>query len=272
MIDSPPDPVVVGIDGSEAAINAARWATVEAIQRNVPLRLVCTVPTDGGLLGTDGSVLEYRRHASEALRAASAAATETDQPVKIETEILYGNPSAVLVEESRTAAMVCVGSTGISAFSSRFLGSTATDLAEQALCPVAIIRAPRRSPPSPTDFIVVAVDDSAADDKVVAFALSEAALRHAPILAVGVWSEDFGDTPYDELDRRVQVWADQNPGQRIYPVTTRATVKRFLAENTDESVQLAIINSRDAHQVAAIIGPRRHPIVSHAFCSVLVVR
>ena len=33
-------PVVVGVDGSNAAINAAKWAIDEAISRDVPLRIV----------------------------------------------------------------------------------------------------------------------------------------------------------------------------------------------------------------------------------------
>ena len=33
-------PVVVGVDGSKAAINAALWAIDEAVSRDVPLRLI----------------------------------------------------------------------------------------------------------------------------------------------------------------------------------------------------------------------------------------
>ena len=36
--------VVVGIDGSRASINAARWGVAAAVQRDVPLRLVHAVP------------------------------------------------------------------------------------------------------------------------------------------------------------------------------------------------------------------------------------
>jgi nucleotide-binding universal stress UspA family protein len=35
-----PGPVVVGIDGSDAAIGAAQWAAKEAVHQDVPLRLV----------------------------------------------------------------------------------------------------------------------------------------------------------------------------------------------------------------------------------------
>lgn len=39
-----PLPVVVGIDGSQAAIGAAEWAIDEAVTREVPLRLVAVIP------------------------------------------------------------------------------------------------------------------------------------------------------------------------------------------------------------------------------------
>jgi nucleotide-binding universal stress UspA family protein len=267
------EPVVVGIDGSEAAITAAIWAATEAVHRDVPLRLVHAIALGGGpLLVPDGGTEAEREYAEMALRAVSAAVETTGLPVKIETEVRWGSSDTVLVDESRTAAMVCVGSTGIGAVSSRLLGSTAADVAQHALCPVAIIRTPHVKPLSGTDWIVVAIDDSAEDDAVVEFAMAEAALRHAPILAVGVWSEDFGDTPYDELDRRVQVWRDRHPEIHVHPVTTRATVAGFLAENTDGSVQLAVISGRQAGQVRHIIGPHRHPVVSHGYCSVVVVR
>jgi nucleotide-binding universal stress UspA family protein len=263
-------PVVVGIDGSQAAIHAALWAVTEAAHREVPLRLVYAIAVDHGPTVAD---LEREHECAEsALRAASAAVESSGHLVKIETVVVEGFSGDVLVDESRTAAMVCVGSTGIGAVISRVLGSTALDVARQALCPVAIIRTPHVNPSTHPDWIVVAVDNSAQDHAVVEFAMTEAALRHAPVLAVGVWSEDFGDTPYDQLDRRVQVWRDRHPDIDIYPVTVRSTVAGFLAENTKESIQLAVIGARDVHQIAHIIGPHHNPVISHGNCSVVVVR
>ncbi len=265
-------PIVVGIDGSAAAINAAVWAAAEAVARSVPLRLVHVRPVDGGLMGTDGSILEDRRQATEALRAASVSVAAAAPAVKIETEACCGAPGATLVAESHEAAMVCIGSTGIGAVSATVLGSTAADVVAQALCPAAVIRSPHQKPLANHEWIVAAIDGSALDETVIEWAIAEAELRQAPILAVGVWSEDFGATPYDELDRRVQVWRDGHPGLRISAVTTRNSIAGFLAENVEVSVELAVISSRDAHQVGHIIGPHRHPIVSHGYCSVLVAR
>jgi nucleotide-binding universal stress UspA family protein len=41
---SSPARVVVGIDGSQAAVHAALWAIEEAVSRDVPLRLVTSLP------------------------------------------------------------------------------------------------------------------------------------------------------------------------------------------------------------------------------------
>ena len=37
-------------------------------------------------------------------------------------------------------------------------------------------------------------------------------------------------------------------------------------------MQLAVVSSADATQVARIIGPHSHPLTGHGECSVLVVR
>jgi hypothetical protein len=44
---SPSAPVIVGIDGSTAALRAALWAVDEAVSRDTPLRLVHVVPASG---------------------------------------------------------------------------------------------------------------------------------------------------------------------------------------------------------------------------------
>ena len=44
---SPSSPVIVGIDGSTAALRAALWAVDEAVSRDTPLRLVHVVPASG---------------------------------------------------------------------------------------------------------------------------------------------------------------------------------------------------------------------------------
>jgi hypothetical protein len=54
-------------------------------------------------------------------------------------------------------------------------------------------------------------------------------------------------------------------------VATRTGIAEFLAGD-NEWIQLAVIGSSEAHQVAQLIGPHSHPTLGRANCSVLVVR
>jgi nucleotide-binding universal stress UspA family protein len=265
--------VVVGIDGSQAAIQAAEWAVDEAVSREIPLRLVEVIPeqVEPAPLASVGNVRMELEYGETALRIATAAVEATGKPVKVETAILQGNPAATLIAESRDAEMICVGSVGIGRFARALLGSTAAELAEAAHCPVAIVRTQQSPPKSDSALIVVAINDSPDNDDVVEHAMAEAKLRHAPVLALGVLRKDSGNMPSAELNRRVQFWGRRHPGVKIYAGATRADIADFLAV-MDRTIQLAVISSTDADQVARLIGPHRHPILGHAECSVLIVR
>jgi nucleotide-binding universal stress UspA family protein len=271
--NTPKPSVVVGIDGSQAAIQAAEWAADEAVMREVPLRLVQIIPeqVEPAPLASVGNVRMEREYAETALRMAGAAVEAAGKPVKVETAILQGDPAARLIEESRNAEMICVGSVGIGRFARALLGSTAAELAEAAHCPVAIIRTRQNQLKSDGDLIVVAVNEAPDNDDVVEQAMQEAQLRHAPVLALGVVRKDTGDMPGDEMDRRVQCWGRRYPGVNVYPGATRADIADFLAV-LDKRIELAVIGSTDADQVTRLIGPHQHPILGHAECSVLIVR
>ena len=264
--------IVVGIDGSHTAINAALWAIDEAVSREIPLRLVHVIhpdPVAAKLVAvTDPREVEY----GEAdLRIAAGLVTATGKPVKVKTALLSGDAGAALIAESRNADMVCVGSVGIGRLSRALLGSTAADLAEGAHCAVAIIRAHHDHPrTSGGGWIVVPIDHSPDNDTVVEQAMEEARRRHATVLALGVWHEHGRETSYDALDRRVQPWRAGYPDLRIYQVATPAGVAGFLADN-EAWIQLAVIGRADAREVAQLVGPQAHPVLGHVECSVLVV-
>jgi len=271
--NTPQSAVVVGIDGSETAIQAAQWAVDEAVSREIPLRLVQVIPeqVEPAPPASVGNVRMELEYAETALRVASAAVHSIRKRVKVETEILRGDPAATLIAESRNAQMICVGSVGIGRFARALLGSTVAELAEAAHCPVAIIRTQQSRLKHDSALIVVEVGESPDNNHVVEQAIAEAQLRHAPVLALGVLRKDTGDMPSDELKRRVQCWGQRHPGVKIYAGATRADIADFLAV-MDKTIQLAVIGSADADQVARLIGPHRHPILGHAACSVLIVR
>jgi nucleotide-binding universal stress UspA family protein len=224
---------------------------------------------DPAEVARDWPETEYGR---VALRAAAAAVQDTGKPISVETQILWGEADLTLLEESEHATMVCVGSTGISPLCRHFLGSTAASLAEQAHGPVAILRTPHAAPTSEPDWIVTVVDDTAQNQAVVDFALDEAHLRRAPVLALGVSRRDHQGIHVDELDHRVGAWRKHRPDVYIYPVAVPTDLTRFLAEHVELSVQLTVLGADDAAHAPAILGPHRQTPQRHGRCSVLVVR
>jgi nucleotide-binding universal stress UspA family protein len=265
--------IVVGIDGSQAAIQAAIWAADEAVRRELPLRLIYVIPEqiEPAPFASVGNERMEHEYGETALRIASAAVDASGKMVKVETAILRGDPAAQLVARSGSAAMICIGSTGIGRVAKLVLGSTATELAETALCSVAIIRSQQGRHKPGRSFIAVAVEDSPDNDTVVEQAMDEAQQRHAPVLALGAWRSDAGEFPADELDRRMQIWGSRYSGVEVHTARTRSDVADFLAM-IDRQIQLTVLGSDDVDQLARLVGPRRHPIIGNAECSVLIVR
>lgn len=261
-------PIVVGIDGSQAGIAAALWGVDEAISRAVPLRLISVIKQ------THPSPDDYARdlsHAEQSLHEARVAIEASQKAVKIETEIPRGPAGPVLVEASRDAEMVCVGSVGIGRYARSILGSTATELAEKAHCPVAVIRTDSEAPPPDFDWIVVRMTDAPDNDTVVKAAVWEAKLRGAPMLVLGGRPEELTEHADGAFERRVNDWRQSHPEVRVYPITTRYAIASFLSAN-DERVQLAVISGAEASQLARLVGPSGHPLFRHPECSVVVVR
>ncbi len=77
-IDIPP--VVVGIDGSDAAVNAAQWAVDEATGRHAPLRLIYVI-NDERWPGTVHS--DTQAEVDSARRASTAPRKPCETPASL---------------------------------------------------------------------------------------------------------------------------------------------------------------------------------------------
>ena len=76
--------VIVGIDGSQAAIEAAEWAIDEAVTRKVPLRLIYVIPelSEPAPFAAVGDVRMEREYGETALRIAAVAIPLAANPSK----------------------------------------------------------------------------------------------------------------------------------------------------------------------------------------------
>ena len=241
-VDDGCPPVVVGVDGSHAALNAAQWAVTEAISRGTVLRLVYAQgPADHGSTVTG--------RASRALQTAYAAVTADSRAVDVQTACLMGRPEQVLVEESKDASMVCIGAGG------RFgapLGPLASALGHHAECSVAIIRGDQDQR---AGVISVVLDDAPDNDAVVHQAMREGRMRHATVR---------------QIDRRVNSWVRKFPD--VHVETVAAGCGPHCAHEPESAVpQLAVVGRADAQRIGELVSPNCHPIVGYPECSVLLV-
>lgn len=148
--------VLVGIDGSDAARDALAWAGHAARRFELPLRIVhAYVPdtsTQTGPAALRGATLHTgdpqpggpRRHDQARDLATHIVHEVLGQQVADAAEfvIVDGRPSDVLLLHAAGAEMVVVGSRGVGGLRGRLLGSVSQRLAQEAPCPVVIIRRP----------------------------------------------------------------------------------------------------------------------------------
>lgn len=139
--------IVVGIDHSEGAKAALRFALEEAKLRQATLRVVHAWQYGYiGATGLEGTYPDVVGEVTELRDAAEAAVEQTlrdsipdPQEVEIERHVVEGRAAAVLVDESRGADLLVVGSRGHGGFAGLLLGSVSQHCAHHAACPTVIV-------------------------------------------------------------------------------------------------------------------------------------
>lgn len=285
-------PIVAGVDGSDSSLEATRWAADEAARKRVPLRLVSSVhmPVASGYLGyaglSAGLLDDLQAESLRTLDEVRSTLMTRHPDLDVTTAVLVGPPIPALVEESRAARLMAVGSRGLGGFRGMLVGSTAVALASRGHCPVAVIRGgDRRTGP-----VVVGVDGSAAGEAAVGLAFEEASLRGAELVAVHTWLEHAADdarvvavdpaTDWDALsDRalaslaeRLAGWVEKYPGVVVTRRVTRGRpIVNLLAAAAD--AQLLLVGSRGRGAFTGVVlGSTSQALVYHAPCPLIVAR
>lgn len=272
--------IVVGIDGSRSAIDAALWAVDEAVSRDIPLRLVYAIDPESAT-GTDReSATRDLATAETAVRHARRAVESTDKPVKIEVEILQERPVQALKQAARWAAMLCVGSIGLKHSSHGRIGSTGTGLAAFAHCPVAIVHG--NNPfAGKHGWVLVEVDGSPNCDGVIQRAIEEAQLREAPLRVVTTWQSRYTDIhdisavadgnrlAKSRLNRRLSAWRNRHPDLDIEATAVHGTFVNYIAKHA-KSIQLLVLSHDRAGGISELIGPPGCWALREGNCSVLI--
>ncbi|MGV9981844.1 universal stress protein [Micromonospora wenchangensis] len=281
-------PVVVGVDGSPASLAAAEQAAHAAVLRGVPLHLVhgylhplgYGVPLNPYDLGVPAPSQEAQRM----LERTAAELADRWSGLTVQARQVAGGAGATLVEESRRAGLVVVGSRGLGGFTGLLLGSVGAQVAAHAHCPVLVVR-PETPAGSPDGPVLVGVDGSPAAGMAADQAAAEAVRRGVPLVLVHVGptppDRDGADAEQAEAGYRahaVRLLAEASAAVRAdhpdvvlreHPVRAVGVAQGLVEASATASV-LAVGTRGRGGFTGLLLGSVSQAVVQHAHCPVLV--
>jgi nucleotide-binding universal stress UspA family protein len=136
--------IVVGVDGFESSKAALRWAVRQAKLTGAAVEAVIAwhVPVGTGWIPTP-DMPDYREDAFTVLAEAITEMCTVDPDVQVCPRVLEGRAGRVLVEAADGADLLVVGSEGRRGLAEALLGSIGQYCANNASCPVVIMRGKR---------------------------------------------------------------------------------------------------------------------------------
>jgi nucleotide-binding universal stress UspA family protein len=134
--------VVVGIDGSDASLEALEWAAHQAELTKAKLEIVMTWdwPMTYGWAVPIPEGYDPEEDVRKALEQVEADVRVKHPDIETASRVLQGHPAPILVEESKGADLLVVGSRGHGEFVGMVIGSVSEYCATNAHCPVLVHR------------------------------------------------------------------------------------------------------------------------------------
>ncbi|MDO5494602.1 MAG: universal stress protein [bacterium] len=288
--------ILVGVDGSDAGMGALDWAAAAARTHGWAVHLVCaySLPSfaastmDGGFAAIDES--RVRSSADEVLDAAEA---RLGGGLTITRSVETGDPTTVLADMSRDAALVVIGKRRGGGLADRILGAVSSALPPHSHCPTVVVPYTEEARVSiPVRRIVAGMDGSDAARGALSRAIDEAIMWNASLtvvsavpLATGGAALSWGLAPMDpdELLSDVQRGLDEIVGTALEEAGERAKGLKVdkhalggsgaaLMAEFSSAVDLVVVGTRGRGGFAGLLlGSTSQSVIQHSHCPVLVV-
>jgi nucleotide-binding universal stress UspA family protein len=287
-------PVVVGVDGSEASLRAVDWAADEAALRGLALHVVYASLWERyeNAVFPAGREPPAEQLLTDVLAVAAAKRARARVPgLKVTTEVVPEGPVSVLRRAARKAAALVLGSRGRGSAAELLLGSVSLAVAGRADGPVIVVRGDhdnRSGPRVRGRRIVVGVPDKPADSDAVRFAFREAARRGVPVEAVRAWHRpayETADHPrltgepaqvhrqraVEALETGLRAPAEEHPDVEVRRRIAEGPARSVLLDASADAALLVVGTRRPQGRFGLHIGRVTHAVLHHAACPVAVV-
>jgi len=140
--------IIVGVDPSESAKTALRWAisNSEAGDTIIACHTWQIYAVSGFDVPPAYNVIDIESDAEQFVKDfvsdVQASLAGSQAGAEIQTEVHQGHAGRILIELSENADMVVVGSRGYGGFRGLLLGSVSTYVVHHAKCPVVVVPCP----------------------------------------------------------------------------------------------------------------------------------
>jgi nucleotide-binding universal stress UspA family protein len=140
--------ILVGVDGSESASAALDYAAQIAPKLGLPLHVLVVWDCPALVLDDAYSFSEeiyesFKASAEQTAVDEVARVFPADAPEWITASATQGSAARTLIEASREASMLVVGSRGHGGFAALLLGSVSSACTSHAHCPILVVRKER---------------------------------------------------------------------------------------------------------------------------------
>ena len=139
--------IIVGIDGSAHSARALEWAIKEGALQHAPVTVITvnSVPAspwtgNPTVLAQDPEALARMRQAAEDMTVKVTGQLNGERPASVTVRAINGFPAQELINASRDADLVVVGSRGAGGFARLMVGSVSDQVVHHAHCPVMVVR------------------------------------------------------------------------------------------------------------------------------------
>ena len=281
--------VVIAMDGSVSALNAARWGAAEAVTRGRGLTLAHALvpPVMGGgfSIGLPPrlDILDTMREEAMTELGKIADGLEGDD---ITIEIQIGSASALMIQASESADLLVLGSRGHGGFKGLLVGSVGTQVASHAQCPTVVLRdVPRKA----ANQVIVGIDGSPHSMAAIAFAFDEASRHGWELIAIHAWDVPAydliitpqGAVPFplvDVADSEIRLAAEvlagfstDYPDVKVQERLVRAPAVQALLEASTDAALIVVGTRGHGAAVGAVLGSVSNGLLHRATVPVAVV-